>query len=501
MADGVQILTSAQIRATESAAMGSGGTTGAQLMERAGAAVAGQIRLRWPQPRRVLVLCGPGNNGGDGIVIARRLHEAGWPVEVLALPEGPAPDAALMRRRCPVPVRPLGEAAWPAAPAPLIVDALFGTGLARGLGPDLAALLARAGETAAEVVAVDGPSGLCLDSGRVLGSVPVLPATLTVTFDSLRPGHLLDAGAALCGRVLVADIGISSFRPQPAQLVRIEDASLLAPRLSKAGGGHKYAHGHLVVIASGAGQGGAARLAARAGLRVGAGLVTLGPSRDAMAEHAAPPDALMRRALDSAEDLATLLSDDRIAALCLGPGCGVSRAGALLRVALEWRRPLVLDADALTALSQRPELRSLVHPGCVLTPHGGEFARLWPDIAARLAAPAERGPAFSRLDAARAAAVDLGCSVLLKGPDTVIAAPDGAAAIHAAQDLGWLATAGAGDVLAGLISGLMARGLEPFKAASAGVLLHAAAARRAGPGLIADDLPEALPAVLAGLGA
>lgn len=501
MADGVQILTSAQIRATESAAMDSGSTTGAALMERAGTAVAGEIRLRWPQPRRVLVLCGPGNNGGDGFVIARRLHEAGWRVEVLAMPEGPAPDATQMRRRCPVPVRPLTGAAWPDAPVPLIVDALFGTGLARGLGPDLAALLSRAREMRAEVVAVDGPSGLCLDSGRVLGNVPLLPAMLTVTFDSLRPGHLLDAGAALCGRLVVADIGIASFRPQPARLVRIADAAPLAPRLSKAGAGHKYAHGHLVVIAGGAGHGGAARLAARAGLRVGAGLVTLGPPGEAMAEHAGPPDALMRRAVDGAEDLAALLSDDRIAALCLGPGCGVPRAAALLRVALDWRRPLVLDADALTALAQRPDLRGLLHPECVLTPHGGEFARLWPDIAARLAEPAERGPAFSRLDAARAAAADLGCCVLLKGPDTVIAASDGAAVIHAAQDLGWLATAGAGDVLAGLIAGLMARGLAPLEAASAGVLLHAGAARRAGPGLIADDLPEALPAVLAGLGA
>ena len=493
MIDGSPILTSAQIRATESAAMGSGLTTGRMLMEMAGTAVAGQIRLRWPLPRRVLVLCGPGNNGGDGFVIGRLLHEWGWQVEVMAMPAGPAPDAAAMRALSPVPVRPLGR---PARPPALVVDALFGTGLARPLPADVAEFLADL--PPAPVVAVDGPSGLCLDSGRVLGGTSALPATLTVTFDSLRPGHLLAEGPALCGRVVVADLGIASFRPARPPLCRIQDPTPLAPRLSKSGGRHKYGHGHLLVIAGERGHGGAARLAARAGLRIGAGLVTLGPPSDAMAEHAGPPDALMRRPLDRADDLRALLADGRIAALLLGPGCGVARAGALLPEALASGRPCVLDADALTALSGT---RLQLHPGCVLTPHGGEFARLWPDLAKRLADPAVHGPAFSRLDAVRAAAADCGATVLLKGPDTMIAAPDGAALVHSADDLGWLATAGSGDVLAGMIAGLMARGLPPMEAAGAGVLLHGAAARICGPGLMADDLPDAMPAVFRRLGA
>ncbi|CAM5486709.1 NAD(P)H-hydrate dehydratase [Frigidibacter albus] len=269
--------------------------------------------------------------------------------------------------------------------------------------------------------------------------------------------------------------------------------------------GHKYRHGHALILSGGVGRGGAARLAARGALRIGAGLVTVACPASALIENAARLDAIMLRPLrgeTEAEALEALLEDSRINALCLGPGLGVERARELVPVALRARRATLLDADALTALAGDPELFALLHASCVLTPHAGEFARLFPDIAERLAAPATTGPAYSKVDATREAAARAGCTVLLKGPDTVIAAPSGRAAISAAvydRAAPWLATAGAGDVLAGFITGLLARGLEPFSAASAAAWLHVEAARSFGPGLIAEDLPEQLTAVLRSL--
>ncbi len=253
-------------------------------------------------------------------------------------------------------------------------------------------------------------------------------------------------------------------------------------------GGHKYDHGHALIVAGGPGHGGAARLAARAALRIGAGLVTLAPPAAAMADHAAPPDALMRQPVDSAGDLAAAIAARRIAAICIGPGCGPARAATLLPAALASGLPCLLDADALTALAKTPlTLRNDV----ILTPHSGEFARLFPDLAAGLGDDPQ-----ARLTAATRAARQSGAVVLLKGPDTAIAAPDGAALLHSAHDAPWLATAGSGDVLAGLIAGLLARGFAPLDAAFAAAHIHAAAARRFGPGLIADDLIEQVPAIL-----
>lgn len=267
--------------------------------------------------------------------------------------------------------------------------------------------------------------------------------------------------------------------------------------------GHKYDHGHALVLTGGMGRTGAARLAARAALRVGAGLVTLGAPGGAMLECAAQITALMLRRVEGGGDLAALLGDPRITALCLGPGMGVERAAEMLAVVREGgvkpHPTVVVDADGLTAL--RPVTAPL-SPGWILTPHGGEFARLFPDLAAKLTAPADTGPAYSKVDATREAAARAGCVVLFKGPDTVIAAPDGRAAVHAAtgaRAVPWLATAGAGDVLAGLIAGLCARGLGGFEAACAAAWLHVEAARAFGPGLIAEDLPEALPGVLRAL--
>ncbi|MFC3839009.1 NAD(P)H-hydrate dehydratase [Paracoccus rhizosphaerae] len=513
MMQDTEIITCAQMRAIESAAMGSGAVTGLELMMRAGRAVAGQIRLRWPRPGRATVLCGQGNNGGDGYVIAVALSDAGWDVRVLGDPTRTGSDAAAARAAWDGPVLPLTYANLRAGPSSdIYVDAILGTGLTRPPEGEVAAVLRHLGGDAGfyrpRLVAVDAPSGLCLDSGQVLGvGRGILPpdalrVAITVTFDSPRPGHLLEHGPTVCGKLVVADIGLEPFRTTQAATLtalwprfQIPDRRLRASangdwlRKKNVGAGHKYSHGSALVIAGGPGTGGAARLAARAALRVGAGLVTLGPTPDALAEHALPPDALMRRPIVDADALTEMLSDQRLRGLCIGPGCGVPRAKALLPAACAADRPMVLDADALTAFAEAP----LPLPkDCVLTPHQGEFARVFPDLAkelSRLGGPDK--VSVLRLAAQRSKAI-----VLLKGPDTVIAGPEGQAAIHSDANIPWLATAGAGDVLAGMIAGLLARGLPAFNAACVAVSLHAAAARHHGSGLIADDLPDALPAVL-----
>ena len=287
-------------------------------------------------------------------------------------------------------------------------------------------------------------------------------------------------------------------------------------RLAKAEAAHKFDHGHALVLSGGLGQGGAARLAARGALRIGAGLVTIGCPPEAVAENAARLDAVMLRPIADADVLARVLEDRRINALCLGPGMGTGpREAGLLAASLDAAGPalakagggrglrLVLDADALTILSRNPDLFAALHADCVLTPHAGEFARLFPEIAAKLAEPATKGPAYSKLDATRDAAARAGCVVLFKGPETVIADPSGRAAINAAvgaRSAPWLATAGAGDVLAGFITGLLARGFNPFDAACTAAWLHVEAARNFGPGLIAEDLPDELPKVFRALG-
>ncbi|XDA99911.1 NAD(P)H-hydrate dehydratase [Sulfitobacter sp. LCG007] len=268
--------------------------------------------------------------------------------------------------------------------------------------------------------------------------------------------------------------------------------------------GHKFTHGHALVVCGGAGRTGAARLSARGALRIGAGLVTLAVPPKAMPEVAAQVTAVMVRDMPDAAALAEILEDQRLTAVCIGPGLGLGEQQAeLVRTALGSGRAMVLDADALTLVAREDALYAALHRSCVLTPHDGEFARLFPKEADRLSAPAESGPAYSRLDAAVSAATAAGCVVLLKGPDTIIAAPDGRVSIHAAhyeRSAPWLATAGAGDVLAGFIAGLLARGIAPFEAAEAAAWLHVETALHFGPGLIAEDLPETLPAILRSLG-
>ncbi|WP_114965901.1 NAD(P)H-hydrate dehydratase [Alkalilacustris brevis] len=507
------LLTSAQMRGIERAAIESGTITGLRLMERAGRGALARAFEYWPDlpagPRQALVLCGPGNNGGDGYVIARLLHDRGWHVQLhaLATPGQGAPDAARnhalwLERGTVGPLR-AGEVAQAVERAEelLVVDAVFGTGLQRPLGAKLAAALA-ATRPARWRLAVDAPSGLCLDSGRTLvegGAALPLPARLTVSFHAPKLGHYLDAGPAACGALALVDIGLGQApSPEAVQLARPDPAAI-----DKAVRAHKYGHGHLLVLAGGVGKGGAARMAARAALRVGAGLVTLAPPPAALIENAARLDAVMLRPVGAAETLAEALGDARLNALCLGPGLGLERARALVPEALRARRPTVLDADALTAFAEAPgTLFKALHPDCLLTPHDGEFARLFPDIAADLAASPARGPAMSRVDAVRAAAARAGCAVLLKGPDTVIAEPGGQTVLNAAcygRAAPWLATAGAGDVLSGLIAGLLARGFAPLPAAETAAWLHVETGRAIGPGLIAEDLPEALPGVLRGL--
>ncbi|WP_299840362.1 NAD(P)H-hydrate dehydratase [uncultured Jannaschia sp.] len=494
-------LTARQMRDVEDAAM-AGGATGRDLMARAGQGAVEAILAHWPDlaaaPGRALVLCGPGNNGGDGFVVAGLLRDRGWDVEVFLYGEADAlpPDA---RANCQEwsrsgQVRPLTTATWsqaaPLPPADLIVDALFGIGLSRPVDLPLGAV------PAGRVVALDMPSGLCSDSGRPVGTA-VICADLTLSFHAPKRGHFLADGPAHCGALRIVDIGLGDAVPDAATRL-IDRPSGWDKRT-----GHKYEHGHALVLTGGMARTGAARMSARAALRIGAGLVTLAVPGAAMMECAAQVSALMVKRCDDAAALSAMLEDDRLNALCLGPGLGLDdRASALIATVLDSGRAAVFDADALTLIAGSDALRGRLHDGCVLTPHAGEFARLFPDIARRLQGEVATGPAYSKVDAVRDAADAAGATILLKGPDTVIAAPDGRTAINPAvyeRAVPWLATAGAGDVLAGMIAGLLARGLAPFDAAGLGAWLHVEAARSFGPGLIAEDLPEALPQVFARL--
>ncbi|MGI3166416.1 NAD(P)H-hydrate dehydratase [Pseudooceanicola sp. 200-1SW] len=516
------LLTGSQMRAVEGAAMAAEECRGLDLMERAGRVVVDEVFRFWPElydaeRPRAAILCGPGNNGGDGFVVARHLAARGWQVDLALLgdPARLSGDAAQMHaqwaeRGAVLSLPDLLARVATRAPD-LAVDALFGTGLARPLSGDLAAGLAQVLGAARRRVAVDILSGLDADSGRMLGGVDCGAVDLTVTFHTAKPGHVLGQGAALSPALVVADIGLDGACDAAragGPLARLVTAPEVRQAAWKDPAGHKYGSGHALVLSGGPGRTGAARLAARAALRVGAGLVTLGVPPSAQMEVAAQITALMLTRLPDAEALANLLADDpRYNTLCLGPALGTdARARALVLAALEARRRVVLDADALSLFEGDPEtlFAATRAQAVVLTPHGGEFARLFPDLAEALRAPAETGPATSKIDVTRAAAARAGCVVLLKGPDTVIAAPDGSVRVHAAlrdRACPWLGTAGAGDVLSGLICGLLARGFAPLEAAAMAAWLHAEAARAFGPGLIAEDLPEALPQVLARLAA
>ncbi|MDO9526984.1 MAG: NAD(P)H-hydrate dehydratase [Gemmobacter sp.] len=522
------------MRAVEATEIAAGNVTGLALMESAGAAVVAAVLEEWPdigKTPRALVLCGPGNNGGDGYVVARLLAARGWAVTVAALGDSDRlpSDAAVMRGRWTGPVAVLDDGVL-AGPAPdLMVDAVFGIGVTRPIPAAVARVLNATLSEFAQVmpdqslrkVAVDCPSGLDLDTGLPVLDLPrgdpqdgarAVRADLTVTFHRAKCGHYLAQGPALCGKLRVVPIGLRdrerSFMHAIADRVWLVEPRMhgadLCPRIWAADlrkdGGHKYDHGHVLVMAGGVGRGGAARMAARAALRVGAGLVTVAPPPAALIENAARLDAIMLRACKDADALTQMLSDERINALVLGPGLGGgARTRDLVAAALGARRATVLDADALTSFTDDPaQLFAALHDRVVLTPHEGEFAGLFPDLGFRLRKQ-------SKIDAVRQAAARSGAVVLLKGEDTVIAAPDGTCALHSAsfdRAAPWLATAGAGDVLAGIIAGMLARHADAQSLVSLVALaawLHLEAARSFGPGLIAEDLPEEIPGLLSRL--
>jgi hydroxyethylthiazole kinase-like uncharacterized protein yjeF len=485
-----ELLTTAEMAEADRLAM-AGGVPGIALMQRAGAAVAEAAREFCPPGKAVAVVAGPGNNGGDGFVAARLLADAGYQVRVLEVgdPARRSGDAAVAALRWAGPALPAQPDAL--APCDLIIDALFGAGLARPPEGLALAMIEAMNEAAAPVVAVDLPSGINGTTGAALGTA--VRAAATVTFFRRKPGHLLMPGRAHCGRIRVADIGIPDtvlerIKPQTvANGPSVWAHQFPVPRSD----GHKYSRGHTVVVSGGLDSTGAARLAARGALRAGSGLVTIASPRDALALNAAASLAVMVRPVDGAEELGAFLADRRRNAVVIGPGGGVGAPmRAMVAAALGDQRGVVLDADALTSFADAPkDLLALMagHSGLILTPHDGEFSRLFgylygfPEL-------------DSKLERTRGTARASGAVILLKGPDTVIASPDGRAAINDNAPA-WLATAGSGDVLAGIAAGLLAQGMPAFEAAAAAVWLHGAAATEFGPGLIAEDLPETLPKV------
>ena len=481
------LLTTAQMDVADQRAPAYG-VSGKQLMEAAGAAVVGAIIDNFGK-RPAHVLCGPGNNGGDGFVVARLLAAKGWAVSAYLLGKAGAlrGDAAKASSSWTGPVHLLSQTN-PAADD-IVIDALFGAGLSGPIIGEAATVLNRVRTSGAAIVAVDVPSGLDGASGELLGEV--CRADLTVTFVSAKPGHILLPGRELCGQLIIADIGM----PEAALADAGARTWLNTPALWQSAlpdfglASHKYSRGHCAVIGGEAATSGASRLAALGALRIGAGLVTVFSPPDALAVNAAHFNAVMVRSFWSVQDLIFHLDDNRFGAIATGPGFGTQEPQAkvladLLAFATDRDRLTVLDADAITLLSRQAEVQ--LPKRCVLTPHEGEFARMFPDFAG------------SKLERARAAAQAVGAIVILKGPDTVIAAPDGRATINANAPP-TLATAGSGDVLTGLVAGLGCQGMAPFEAAAAAVWLHGAAAAQYGAGLIADDLPELAGQALAGL--
>jgi NAD(P)H-hydrate epimerase len=488
-ATGLELLTTQQASTADRLAA-EAGVPSLRLMDNAGQAVADAALDLAPTARRILVLCGPGNNGGDGFVAARLLRRLGRDVQISLLSErgALAGDAAAMAALWSAPVHAFEPGQLDGIE--LIIDALFGAGLSRPLDGAAASAVHAINRSGIPVLAVDMPSGLSGDTGEAEG--PVVAAQRTVTFFRLKPGHLLMPGRAQCGSVTLADIAIpnmvlDSIRPQ----TWINAPALWRTAMPTPGlGSHKYDRGHAVVVSGGIESTGAARLGARAALRAGAGLVTVASPTDALAVNAAQLTAIMVRAADGPDGLGRLLADPRHNAVLIGPGCGVGPATrAAVATVLATDAAAVLDADAITSFADTPgELFGLIarrRAPVVMTPHAGEFLRLFGPL------PGANG----KLERARTAASRSGAIMVLKGVDTVIAAPDGRAAINENAPP-TLATAGSGDVLAGIVAGLLAKGMAAWPAAAAAVWMHGACAAAFGPGLIAEDLIETLPKVL-----
>jgi hydroxyethylthiazole kinase-like uncharacterized protein yjeF len=488
----IELLTNDEMAQADRLAMAAG-VAGIDLMESAGCAVADEVAMRQPPGARVVVVAGPGSNGGDGFVAARRLAERRYDVRVLfsgdtAKLRG---DAALAAKKWMGPQSPAEPAAL--AGANIIIDALFGAGLDRPVEGPPRIMIEAMNAQHAPVVAVDLPSGINGSSGAVMGTA--VQAAATVTFFRQKAGHVLLPGRLHCGTVSVADIGIPGTvlaRIAPKTFQNVPDlwrAAFPVPRHQN----HKYDRGHAVIVSGPSWSTGAARLAARGALRAGAGLVTIASPREALAVNAADSLAVMVRPVDGAAELAAFLDDRRLNSLAIGPGAGVNDTTCdMVLAALSGERAVVLDADAITSFATAPRhladaLRARRKQATVLTPHEGEFSRYF-------GALDEKTKVGSKLDRARRAAELSAAVVLIKGADTVVAAPDGRASI-AANAPAYLATAGAGDVLTGMTAGLLAQGMAAFEAVSAAVWLHGEAAKAFGLGLISEDLPEMLPRV------
>lgn len=467
------------------------GVSGIELMRRASAAVARAATEMLMKEAHVVVAAGPGQNGGDGFVVAALLARQGYRVSLglLGRVERLSGDAALAARDWGGTVGAVED--LPFNEADLIVDALFGTGLARDLEGAARAAVERMSASGKPILAVDLPSGVDGETGQVRGMA--VKAARTVTFAARKPCHLLMPGRALCGEVEIVDIGIArgTLEKTGGKLFANAPALWLDGFPRPEPDSHKYDRGHALVVSGGATRTGAARLAARAALRIGAGLVTVASPPEALGVNAAHLTAIMLRGCDGPEGLHHLLQDARLNSLVLGPALGIhSGTRAMVAVAAQARRSMVLDADALTSFEGlATELRQAFSQApTVLTPHDGEFMRLFkghPDLL----------DPESKIERAHRAAFYTGAVMVLKGPDTVIAAPDGRAAINE-NGTPYLGTAGSGDTLCGIIAGLMAQGMPAFEAACAGVWIHAEAGASFGPGLIAEDLAELVPSVL-----
>ncbi len=487
-----ELLTPDEMRDVDRAAIAAGPLDGHALMRNAGAAVAREVLRRWPGAAMIDVLAGPGNNGGDGYVAAAILAEAGCRVRLFC--DGPprdGSDAQGAARDSRLTAAPLAE--YEPRPGAAVVDALYGAGLTRPLGRGYAKLFATIAAAALPVVAVDLPSGLSGLTGQAEG--PCLRADVTVTFVRMKPGHLLEPGRGLCGEIVVADIGIAD-RVVGARMLHANDPALWRGALPvPSTETHKYARGHVAVFSGGPTATGAARLAALAAARSGAGAVTVLSPPAAMQVNAAHLTSIMLARTETAADALAFIAGRKVRAAVLGPGFGALERLREVALGLLEGTPapftLVLDADAFTAFAEAPaslfDAAGASRARLVLTPHAGEFTRLFGDIA--------RDAALSKVDKARQAAARAHAVMVLKGPDTVVAAPDGGAVINT-NGSPFLATAGSGDVLAGLIAGLCSQGMDAFDAACAAVWIHAEAGSRFGPGLIAEDLPGLVPGVL-----
>jgi ADP-dependent NAD(P)H-hydrate dehydratase / NAD(P)H-hydrate epimerase len=486
---GPEILTVAEMSEVDRLAVASGIPT-FTLMENAGRKVANEIAKRWA-PCKTMVLCGPGNNGGDGYVVARHLQARGYAVEVVTIGDHSAlkVDAAAMAREWTGPKRRF-DSDKPFH-SELVVDAVFGAGLSRGLDADLSQLFEDIEMADVPVVAVDVPSGIHGNRAMFIDGGQPWSAALTVTFFRKKPAHVLYPAREHCGEVVCVDIGISDGMLTALAAVSALPAgtcteNLVPPMVATLGPAtHKYKRGHCVVVCGPASATGAGRLAARGALRVGAGLVTVVGAAEAVPELSVTLTSVMVREIASTATLEALLKDTRYNAVVVGPGNGVGQTTRdRVGVALSSQASVVLDADALTSFADGPDtLMRQLTPRCVLTPHEGEFERVFPGLLKQ---------SSNRIEAARVAAQRSRAVVVLKGADTVIGDPGGKTVVNTNAPAS-LATAGSGDVLAGIVGGLLAQGMTPFDAARTGVFLHGLCGRIAGPGLIAEDLADRLP--------